>query len=83
MGLAAISPFEALRLLSHDATEEEVKQIFVHTASSLSSQAKNIVKDSFELPHDLDKIQGTLDRIKEIAMEETGDIPRHKVLKAL
>ena len=80
---SAISPFAAWHLLSPTETEERVKEVFITTATRISTKVNVLIGDSFELAHDLDSVEETLDHIKEITTDELGDLPRHFVLGAL
>ena len=81
--LSAISPFSAFSLGKADDTEEQVKYLFLVNAVKISDRVKLLLDDSFELGHSLDNIQETLDRLKELAIDEVGDLPSMDVLTAL
>ena len=79
--LSALSPFAAFTDTKH--SEAEVKDVFVRTAAKISGGVKLLIDESFNLAHDLDLIQETLDRLKELTIEEGDDLPRKDVLGAL
>jgi hypothetical protein len=79
----AITPFGAFDLMGLGQTEEQVKQLFIHTATSISNKVRALLDDSFEQSHNLDNIMETLDRIKELCHDELGDLPTMNVLGAL
>ena len=81
--LSAIRPLAALDLARQTPTEGELKHLFITTATRISGKVKILIDNSFELGHDIDKIQEVLDRIKELAVDEIGDLPREDVLGAL
>ncbi len=81
--LSAISPLAAFELARADDHEEEVKQIFIATATQISHKVQLLLPDAFDLAHNLDTIQEILDHIKEIAGEEFNSLPRRRVLSAL
>jgi hypothetical protein len=82
--MLALSPFAAFDLAKNsDYTDEQVKHLFITTAARISDKVKLLIDDSFNLAHHLDIIQETLDRIKELAVDEIGDIPQMDVLAAL
>jgi hypothetical protein len=81
--ISAISPFAAFALAYADNSEEQVKHLFITTAARISDKVKLLIDDSFDLTHNLDTIQETLDQIKELAINEIGDLPRMDVLGAL
>jgi hypothetical protein len=66
-----------------DRSQREVTEAVVRTASAIGAQTAKLLADSFEQSHGLDRIQATLDRIKEVALDELGDLPRYSVLGAL
>lgn len=78
-----MSPFAAFGPPDSAHSEEQVKHLFISTADRISNKVKLLVDDSFDLGHSLDAIQETLDRIKELALDEIGDLPRLDVLGAL
>ena len=81
--LSAIGPFAAFELARADDREEEVKQIFIVTATRISDKVQLLVADAFDLSHSLDTIQEILDHIQEIAGDEFRNLPRRKILEAL
>jgi hypothetical protein len=81
--ISAISPFAAFALANADSSEEQVKHLFIITAARISDKVKLLIDDSFDLTHKLDTIQETLDQIKELSINEIGDLPRMDVLGAL
>lgn len=78
-----MSPFAAFGAPDSAHSEEQVKHLFISTADRISNKVKLLIDDSFDLGHSLDAIQETLDRIKELALDEVGDLPRLDVLGAL
>ncbi|KAF2238265.1 hypothetical protein EV356DRAFT_507360 [Viridothelium virens] len=81
--MAYINPFAVLDFANPNHSEEQVKRIFISTAAKISDKVKTLLDDSFELNHDFDEIQETLDRIRELVSDEIGDLPRMNVLAAL
>ena len=81
--ISAISPFAAFSLATAADTEKQVKDLFLFNAIKIRDKVKLLLDDSFDLGHNLDIIQETLDRIKELAIDEVGDLPPMDVLKAL
>ncbi|ERF72861.1 hypothetical protein EPUS_09337 [Endocarpon pusillum Z07020] len=82
--ISAFSPFAAFELAKNAGhKQEQVKHVFINTAARISDKVKLLIHDSFNLAHDLDIIQGTLDRIKELSIDEIGDLPSRDVLGAL
>ena len=81
--LLGLSPFAAFTPSGLDQSEERVKHLFIHTADSISNKVQVLIEESFELGHNLDAIQETLDRIKELTIDEIGDLPRANILNAL
>ena len=79
--LSALSPFAPFR--NTKPSETEVKDVFLRTATKSSGRVKLLIDDSFDLAHDLDLIQETLDRLEELTIDEGGDLPRQDVLGAL
>lgn len=79
----SINPFAAFSLANIDPADENVKQLFISTAIRISDRVKLLLEDSFDLSHNKDVIQETLDRIKELALGEVGNLPRLHVLGAL
>ena len=75
--LSAMSPFAAFD------SEEQVKDLFFSTADRISNKLKLLIDDSFDLGHSLDAVQETLNRIKELALDEIADLPRLDLLSAL
>ena len=60
-----------------------MKDVFVRTATKISGRVKLLIDDSYNLAHDLDLIQETLDRLKELTIDEGDDLPRKDVLGTL
>ena len=79
--LSALNPIAAFTNTKH--SEAEVKDVFVRTAAKISGGVKLLIDDSFNLAHDLDLIQETLDLLKELTIDEGEDLPRKDVLGAL
>ena len=79
--LSALNPFAAFT--TPKDSEAEVKDVFVRTATKISGRVRLLIDDSFNLGHDLDLIQETLDQIKELTIDEGDDLPRKDVLGAL
>ena len=80
---SAIQPFGAWDLVAGGRTEEEVKILFMTTATRMSEKVGSLLQDSFEQFHNLENINAALDRIKELCQEEFGDIPAMNVLSTL
>ena len=78
-----ISPFAASSLRNTDYNEEQVRHFLINTADRIGGKVKLLLDDSFNPAHNLDVIQETLDRIKELAIDEIGDLPRMEALCAL
>ncbi|KAI9671113.1 MAG: hypothetical protein M1831_005199 [Alyxoria varia] len=81
-----VQVFKPLAAFDVGNTEDfkvQVKDVFISTATRISSKVKLLTDDSFSNAHDLDNVQETLDRIKEIALDEIGDLPRTNILGAL
>ncbi|KAL9097932.1 MAG: hypothetical protein Q9165_000258 [Trypethelium subeluteriae] len=81
--MAYINPLAVLNFAGPNHSEEQVKRIFISTAAKISGKVKTLLDDSFELNHNFDQIQETLDRIRELVSDEFGDLPRMNVLGAL
>ena len=81
--ILAISPFAAFSIANKDYIEEQVKHIFIVTAARISDKVKLLIDDSFDLARNLNIIQEILDRIKELAVDEIGDVPQRDILSAL
>lgn len=81
--LDALNPLGAFTGSNADSSETQVKALFLSTAARLSSRVTPLIDESFRLETSLDLIQETLDRIQELAVDETGEAPRMHVLAAL
>ena len=79
--LSALSPVAAFTSTQH--SEAEVKDVFIRTATKISGEVKILIDYSFNLAHGLDLIQETLDRVKELTIDEGNELPRKDVLGAL
>ena len=77
--ISAIKPFAAFRL----AYKAQLKHLFITTAARISDKVELLLDDSFEIDRNLDVIEETLDRIKHLAVNEIGDLPRTDALGAL
>lgn len=78
-----LNPLAAFNPSVADQSEGRVKHLFIDTANRISDKVKVLIDDSFDLGHGLDVIQETLDRIKELALDEIGDLPRADILREL
>ena len=81
--LSAISPLGAFGLSNAGHKEDKVKNLCVTTATRISDRAKILLEVSHDLNYGLNSIQEILDRIKELAVDEIGDLPRMDVLSEL
>ena len=81
--ISLLNPFAVFQRSSRDQTEVGVKRTLIFTAEKISNKVQMLIDDSFELGHGLDTIQETLDRIKELTLDELGDLPRASILAAL
>jgi hypothetical protein len=82
--ISALSPFAALNLAKiADHAEEQGKHLCITTAARISDKIKLLIDRSSDLAQNLDFIQETPDRIKELAVDEIGDLPQMDVLGAL
>lgn len=78
---SALSPVSAFSVAVTD--EEQVKKVFIDTATRISGKVKLLLDEAFYLGHNLDSIQETLERIGELSIDEVGDLPQMHVLGAL
>lgn len=76
-------PFAAFHPSFAGATEQQLKDIFISTATRTSQKVQLLLSESFNINHGLDQIQETLDRIKELTLEELGDLPPMQMLAAI
>ena len=60
-----------------------MKHLLIYTADKISNKVRVLIEDSYQLDHSLEKIQSTLDGMKELVAAELGDLPRTHILKAL
>ena len=81
--ISAISLLAAFSLKNTDYYEEQVKRLFISTVDQIRGKVRLLIDDSFELAHGLNKVQQPLDRIKVLAINEIGDLPRMDALAAL
>ena len=81
--IAALSPFAAFSLANKVYTEEQVTHLFIKIALNISKKAKLLLDEAFDLGHNLDIIQETLDLISELAHEELGEVPQINILGVL
>lgn len=81
--ISFLNPLSAFQLPSAAQIETELKHIFLSTSTRIADKVKLLIDDCFDLDHGLDKIQETLDRLKELAVDEVGDLPKMDVLRAL
>ena len=54
---SALSPFATFSITDAEYTEEQVKHVFINTATRISGKFKLLLDDSFELDHSLDRIR--------------------------
>ena len=81
--MSATNPLAILDLAYPNHSEKQVKHLFVSTATQISVKVRTLIDDSFELGHSFESIQGALDRIRELVVDEIGDLPLRDVLAAL
>lgn len=80
--ISLLGPFSAFEA-SNTRREKELRDVFLSTSTRILGKIKLLLANSFELGHDLLSIKQTLDRIKELAIDEVGDTPQLDVLRAL
>ena len=78
-----LHPLSAFELADAAQTEENLKQVFLSTSTRIGGKVKIFLEASFELDRGLSEIQEILDRLKELAVDEVGDLPQMDVLRAL
>ncbi|MCJ1394381.1 hypothetical protein MMC18_007259 [Xylographa bjoerkii] len=77
------NPFSALRSTGEALIEEELKEVILTITSQLAGRLPSYITDAWEL-HGLFKgIQVVLDRIRKLAIDEMGNLPRISVLASL
>ena len=81
--LSTVNPLSALQLSITDHSEEHVKGVFISIAHQISQGVQVLIEDSFELGHNLDAIYEILRRIKELTVEELGDISYDDLLSTI
>ena len=81
--LKALSPLSAFKAAGDMATEKELKNVFLGTTSRVANELSPLSKEAFELDHRLEQIHTNLDWIKELTMEEMGDLPQMDILAEL
>ena len=81
--LTAISPREALNIMSTGHTEEQVKKVILSTSTRIADKVRVLSMEAFEQDRNLILIVETLDRIKELCQDELGDLPSWNILSML
>ena len=81
-----IDPFAALGPKDTELSgkdEKTLRDVFITTANGISGKLHSLASDCFQLGHRGENIQQTLDRIKELALNDLDDLPQMKTLGAL
>lgn len=81
--LSMLSPLSAFRSTGDALTEEELKEVFLTATSQIAGRLPPCIADAWELHGLFKKIQSTLDRIQELAVDEMGDLPQMAILASL
>ena len=64
-------------------TEEQLKEVFLVATSQIAGRLPPCITDAWELHGLFQKIQMSLERIQELAIDEMGDLPQMAVLSSL
>lgn len=81
--ISAILSFAGFGHANAVPTKEQITRLFLTTAIKISSEVKSLIDASLDLEQKLAVIQGNLDRINELVIDEIGDLPRMNILGAL
>ena len=78
-----LNPVSAFRSDTNGLSTEQLKTVFLTSTSRIAFELQPLISEAFELRTALDTIQGNLDMIQELAVDEMGDLPRMDILERL